>query len=129
MQALLTNNTTKLRNALDTTITDHDARLRATADDIKQDIKTALFLDPQEEQERIKKALIAGLQLFKNQSIVNIKVDVNRHITELDKLRHEIIAEVKSSAPVEVRPPTPHHTPPYRKSSEDSVTDRAHLDH
>ena len=77
MQALLTNNTTKLRNNLDTTIVDHNARLRATSNDIKQDIKPALFLGLQKEQEGIKKEVITNLQLLKNESIVDIQVSVN----------------------------------------------------
>ena len=113
MQALLTNNTTKLRNDLYITIIDHNTRLRATSDNIKQDIKIALFLDLQEEQERIKKDLIADLQLLKNESIVEIKVGPNQHITELDELQHDIITEANSSIPAELRPPTLQQHPLY----------------
>ena len=66
MQTLLKDNTLKLRDDLDITVIDHDARLQATAVDIKQEIKTALFLDLKTWKERLKAELIEEINLLKN---------------------------------------------------------------
>ena len=44
LEKILSDNKIKIRNDLDTTIIEHDARLRATADDIRQKIKISLLL-------------------------------------------------------------------------------------
>ena len=50
MQKLMTDNMQKLRTDLDIIIIDHDAQLKATAENIKQDIRTELLLELQEEK-------------------------------------------------------------------------------
>ena len=51
---IIVDNSIKLSNDLDIMVIYHDARLRAIADDIKQEIKTTLFLNLQDEKLRIK---------------------------------------------------------------------------
>ena len=111
---LIADNTNQLRNDLDITIIDHNVRLKATVNDIKQEIKTALFLELQEEKLRIKTEISLELQeeklrikteftyelnQLKNEANINIKSNVNSHITALNELQYEIKADIQMATP------------------------------
>ena len=107
MTSIMKENTTKLEAKMDATIINHDAHLNMKTENIKQDIKTTIFLELQQEQSKIKKELSDEMTKTKDKLLIDITAGVNTYIiSKVEDLRQEMINEQKSSTP----PPNQHNS-------------------
>ena len=78
MTNIMTENMSKMNTHLNATFIEYDARLQVKTDDIKQDIKTAIFLDLQQGQRKIKEELLEDLSYSKiNISLTSMPVSIS----------------------------------------------------
>ena len=122
MTIILNNNMATLKTKMDATIIEHDARLTVKTEDIKQDIKTSIFLELQQEQDKIKKELSDEMSKTKDKLLIDITAGVNTHIiSEVADLRQEIINKQKLSS----LPPPQHDFSLSHESFEENEADKA----